>query len=97
MGKFKILIILAVSIAVILAVCLTVAVVFSSLAGRQKSNAFNDSDLISVRFEVPVESNAFWTLLKATNELYWPEKLDNKLNDLSNKNFRNCAGRVVVE
>jgi len=98
MGKFKILIILAVSIAVILAVCLTVVVVFSSLAGRQKSNAFNDSDLIPTRVEVTLESNAFWTLLKATNELYWPESSGRKLDDLSDDtNWDDSLAADVLE
>ena len=83
MRKFKILILLAASIAAILVVCLTVYLVFSSLANRRQLKAFNDTDLIPVRLEVPVASNAFWTLLKATNELYWPESFGRKLDDLS--------------
>jgi hypothetical protein len=50
---------------------------------RQKA-AFHDSDLIFSRPDVSVESNAFWTLLKATNELYWPKSPENKLVDISN-------------
>jgi hypothetical protein len=84
MRKPKVLIILAVSLVVILVVCLTVAAVFSSLAERRMSRAFDDSDLIPVRIEVAVESNAFWTLVKATNELYWPDTLSSRLDDLSN-------------
>jgi hypothetical protein len=84
MRKHKILITVVVSIATVLVVCLVVAAVFSSLARRHKSAGFDDSDLIPLRTEVPVESNAFWTLLQATNELYWPKSLDNQLGDLSN-------------
>src|SRR3974390_342276 len=84
MRKLKVLIILAVSVVVILVVCLTVAVVYSSFAHHRNVRVFDDSDLIPVRVEVAVESNAFWTLLKATNELYWPEGLSDRLDDLSN-------------
>ena len=98
MGKFRNLIIFAISIAVMLVVCLTVAVVFSALARRHQPKAFNDSDLIPARVEVPVESNAFWTLLKATNELYWPQKLEHKLDDLSdNTNWDNSLAADVLE
>jgi hypothetical protein len=98
MGKFRSLIIFAVSIAVMLVVCLTVTIVFSSLAKRHQSKIFNDSDLIPVRFDVPVESNAFWTLLKATNELYWPEKLEHKLADLSDDtNWNDSLAADVLE
>jgi hypothetical protein len=98
MGKFKILIILAVSIVAILAVCLAVYVVVSSLADRQRAETFNDSDLIPTRVVVPVESNAFWTLLKATNELYWPEELSDRLDDLSNNtNWDDSLAAEVLE
>jgi hypothetical protein len=98
MRKHKILITVAVSIAAALAVCLVVAAVFSSLAKRPKPAAFDDSDLIPMRTEVPVESNAFWTLLKATNELYWPKSQDNKLSDLSkNTNWDDSLAAEVVE
>ena len=70
MRKHKTLITVVVFIAAALAVCLIVAAVFSSLARRQPPAAFNDSDLIPARVEIPVESNAFWTLLQATNEFY---------------------------
>jgi len=98
MRKHKILITVAVSIAAALAVCLVVAAVFSSLARRHKSAAFDDSDLIPLRTEVPVESNAFWTLLQATNELYWPKSLDNHLWDLSNNtNWDDTLATEVLE
>jgi hypothetical protein len=98
MRKHKILITVVVFIAVVLAVCLVVAVVFSSLAKRPKPTAFDDSDLIPTRMEIPVESNAFWTLLKATNELYWPKSQDNKLSDLSNNtNWDDSLAAEVLE
>lgn len=97
MGKYRNLIVFAAAIAASLVVCLTVYVVFSSLATRHRANAFNDSDLIPVRVEVPVESNAFQTLLKATNELYWPGKLDKKLDDLSdNTNWDDSLAADVL-
>ena len=83
MRKPKIFIIVAAFIAFALVVCLTVAVVFSFLARHPSLAAFDDSDLIPARMEIPVASNAFWTLLKATNELYWPASLERKLSDLS--------------
>jgi len=98
MRKHKILITVVVSIAAALGVCLVVAAVFSSLARRQKPAAFDDSDLIPMRTEVPVESNAFWTLSKATNELYWPKSQDNKLSDLSNNtNWDDSLAAEVLE
>lgn len=98
MGKFRTLIIFAVSVAAMLVVCLTVAIVFSSLARRHQLKTFNDSDLIPVRVEVPIESNAFWTLAKATNELYWPESLGRKLNDLSdNTNWDDALAAEVLK
>lgn len=98
MRKHKILISVVVFIAAALGVCLVVAAVFSSLAKRQKSAAFDDSDLIPVRTEVPVESNAFWTLLQATNELYWPKSQDNKLSDFSNNtNWDDSLAAEVLE
>ena len=83
MRKFRILIIFAVAIAAISVVCLTIGIVFLFSAGHQKPIVFSDSDLIPVRIEVPVESNAFGTLLKATNALYWPKSLERKLDHLS--------------
>lgn len=98
MRKHKILITVVVSIAAALAVCLVVAAVFSVLARQPKPAAFDDSDLIPTRTEVPVESNAFWTLLKATNELYWPKSQDHKLSDLSNNtNWDDSLAAEVLE
>jgi hypothetical protein len=98
MGKFKILIILAVCVVVILVVGLAVVVVYSSSAEHRRSRTFNDSDLIPARVEVPVESNAFWTLSKATNELYWPERLSHRLDDLSkNTNWDDSLAADVLE
>jgi 3-methyladenine DNA glycosylase AlkC len=98
MRKHKTLITVVVLITAALAVCLVVAAVFSSLARRPKPGAFDDSDLIPTRIEVPVESNAFWTLLQATNELYWPKSLDHKLSDLSNNtNWDDSLAAEVLE
>ncbi len=98
MGKHKILITGAVFIGAALAVCLVVAAVFSSLARRPRLAAFDDSDLIPTRIEIPVESNAFWTLLQATNELYWPKSLDNRLIDLSdNTNWDDALATEMLE
>jgi hypothetical protein len=58
----------------------------------------NDSDLIFDRPNIPVESNAFYTLLKATNQAYWPGKLDKRLGDLSqNTNWDNSITAEVLE
>lgn len=98
MRKHTILIAVGVFITAVLVVCLVVAAVFSSLAKRQKSAASDDSDLIPLRTEIPVESNAFWTLLKATNELYWPKSQDNRLRDLSNNtNWDDALATEVLE
>jgi hypothetical protein len=64
---------------------------------RQKAD-FHDSDLIFPRIFVSVESNAFWTLLKATNELYWPKSLENKFVDLSsNTNWDDSLAADVLK
>ena len=97
MRKLKVLIISAVSVAIILVVCLTVVDVSSSLADRRNVRTFNDADLIPVRVEVAVESNAFWTLLKATNELYWPDRFRDRLDDLSsNTNWDSSLAADVL-
>lgn len=83
MRKFRILIILALAMGGIFMVCLTIAIVLWFSAGHEDTSAFNDSDLIPVRVEVPRGSNAFWTLIKATNALYWPEAQERKLDHLS--------------
>jgi len=81
---------------VVFVLLLVFIVVFLISRSRQKS-AFNDSDLIFSRIEVPVESNAFWTLLKATNELYWPDRLEHKLGDLSdNTNWDDSLAADVL-
>lgn len=94
----RVLIAIAATIAPVLAVCLIVGTVFSFSAGRHESVAFNDSDLIPTRSGIPIESNAFWTLSKATNELYWPELLERKLSDLSdNTNWDDSLAADALE
>src|SRR5580698_5326714 len=74
----------AISIALLLLViCLLFGISFLSLENSRNS-PLNDSDLTFVRPQIPVESNAFYTLLKASNELYWPETQWSKLQDLEN-------------
>ena len=68
---------------VIPALCFVLMVISFISRSRQRA-AFDDSDLIFSRPNIPVESNAFWTLLKATNQLYWPQARETKLGDLSN-------------
>jgi hypothetical protein len=98
MRKHKTLITVIVFVTAALAVCLVVAAVFSSLARRPRLGGFDDSDLIPTRIEVPVESNAFWTLLQATNDLYWPKSLDHKLGDLSsNTNWDDALAAEVLD
>lgn len=66
-------------------------------ATNRNKPVFNDSDLIFSRAEVPLESNAFWTLSKATNELYWPTALEHKLGDLSNNtNWDDSLARNIL-
>ena len=61
-------------------------------------SSFKDSGLIFIRPQIPAESNAFYTLLKATNELYWPKKLESKLDDLSdNTNWDDSLAIKVLE
>jgi hypothetical protein len=97
MKKSNPFIIVAAFIASGLVVCLTVAAVFSYLARRPGLTAFDDSDLIPTRMEIPVVSNAFWTLVKATNELYWPAPLSRKLDDLSdNTNWDDSLAADVL-
>jgi hypothetical protein len=82
-------------ISIIVLLLLVVALLVSR--SRQKS-AFNDSDLLLSRIEVPVESNAFWTLLKATNELYWPGLLQRELGNLSiNSNWDESLAADVLK
>lgn len=60
--------------------------------------SFNDSDFIFSRPEIPQKNNAFWTLLKATNEFYWPDKQSVKFDDLSNNtNWDDSLAIVVLE
>ena len=81
----------------LLLICLLFAFSFLSLENF-RNIPLNDSDLIFARPDIPVESNAYYTLLKATNELYWPPKLDKKLGDLSqNTNWDNSLAADVLE
>ena len=50
----------------------------------QRPKPFVDSDLIPDRMQPPLEDNAFFTLTKATNELFWPERLWDTLDNLCN-------------
>src|SRR5450432_3369465 len=76
---------------------LVLLAVFLISRSRQKA-AFHDSDLFFSRADVSVESNAFWTLLKATSELYWPKSLENKLDDLSsNTNWDDSLAADVLK
>lgn len=60
--------------------------------------SLNDSDLIFNRPAVPIESNAYWILAKATNELYWPNNLDRKLTDLAdNTNWNDSLATDVLK
>lgn len=60
--------------------------------------SFSDSDFIFSRPEIPVKCNAFWTLLKATNALYWPDRQWVKLDDLSNNtNWDDSLAASVLE
>jgi len=47
-----------------------------------RSRKVDDSDLIPQYRSVPAESNALYTVLKATNQLYWPEAVEDKLDEL---------------
>lgn len=98
MRKIRILIIFALAMAVISVVCLTIGIVLWFSADHKETSTFNDSDLIPVRVEVPVESNAFWTLIKATNALYWPESQERELNHLSdNRDWDDALAGEVLE
>lgn len=81
----------------LLVICVLFAISFLSLEST-RNIPLNDSDLIFTRPQISVESNAYYTLLKATNELYWPAKLDNKLKDLSdNTNWDDSLAADVLE
>jgi hypothetical protein len=81
----------------LLVICFLFAASFLSLENA-RNTPFNDSDLIFARPDFPAESNAYYTLLKATNELYWPAKLDKKLGDLSqNTNWDDSLATDVLE
>jgi hypothetical protein len=74
-----------------------VYVLFLAVANSWNSS-YKDSGLIFVRPQVPAESNAYYTLLKATNELYWPERLDRKLGDLSrDTNWDDSLAAEILE
>jgi hypothetical protein len=81
----------------LLVICLLFTVSILGIMNSEKSSA-SDSDLIFVRPRIPADSNAFYTLLKATNELYWPGKLENKLYDLSdNTNWDDSLAADILE
>ncbi len=83
-------------ILLVLVTCLLFIASFLSLMNSQKSS-FNDSDLIYVRPDIPVASNAYWTLLKATNALYWPDKQERQLGDLiANTNWSDALAAEVL-
>ncbi len=70
---------------------------FLALVNSRKTS-FDDSDLIYVRPQIPVESNAFYTLLKATNELFWPDTNWFRLYNLSdNTNWNDSLAAEVLE
>lgn len=80
----------------LLVICFLFTASFLSLMNSRKSS-FNDSDLIYVRPNIPVASNAFWTLLKAKNELYWPEKQSRMLDNLAdNTNWDDSLANEVL-
>ena len=98
MRKFKTPILVAACIAGGVALWLVISLSLSALANRHRLETLDDSDLILTRVEVPVESNAFWTLLQVTNTLYWPDSLEAKLNDLSvNTNWDDSLATEVVD
>jgi hypothetical protein len=66
----------------LLVICVLFAISFLTMENA-RNVPLNDSDLIYARPDVLDESNAFWTLAKITNELYWPDNQWNKLFDLS--------------
>jgi hypothetical protein len=68
------------SIAIFLALFLLVRLIMPE---RSKGPAFSDADLIPSRTAVPVASNAYWVLAQAADQLYWPEAVQRKLNDVS--------------
>jgi hypothetical protein len=81
---------------VIFALFLTFVTIFSISRSQQKSS-FDDSDLVFSRPKIPVESNAFWDLSEATNKLYWPEPMENRLFDLSqNTNWDDSLATEVL-
>lgn len=60
--------------------------------------SFNDSDFVFRRPEVPEKNNAFWTLVKAMNELYWPDTQWVKLDDLSdNTNWNDSLAAELLQ
>jgi len=81
----------------LLVICLLFTISFLSLE-NSRNTPLNDSDLTFERPQIPVESNAFYTLLKATNEIYWPEKLSKRLGDLSrNTNWDDSLAADALE
>jgi hypothetical protein len=81
----------------LLVICLLFAISFLSLE-KSRNQPLNDSDLIFTRPQIPVESNAYYTLLKATNELYWPASQESKLRDMTaNTNWNDSLAADVLE
>jgi hypothetical protein len=69
---------------------------FFALANSRKIS-FGDSDLVFVRPTITTDSNAFWTLEKATNAFYWPEKQSKQLYDLGDDtNWNGSAATEVL-
>ncbi|HEX5397431.1 MAG TPA: hypothetical protein VFY06_00085 [Verrucomicrobiae bacterium] len=98
MKKFKALLLVTAGIAGVTALWLVVSLSLSALANRHRLQTFDDSDLIPTRVEVPVESNAFWTLLQATNALHWPRSQERQLDDLSvNTNWDDSLAAEVLD
>jgi hypothetical protein len=81
----------------LLVICLLFTISFLSLE-NSRNTPLNDSDLIFTRPEIPIGSNAYYTLLKATNEFYWPDKVKKKLDDLSeNTNWDDSLADDMLE
>lgn len=55
----------------------------TSFLHMTNASSLHDSDLIYVRPDISAASNAFGTLEKATNKLYWPDKQWEELGNLS--------------
>lgn len=85
------------SVGLLLVICFFIFAIFLSLKNVLKPSV-DDSDLAMPHQEVPAESNAYWTLLKATNEIYWPDTLETKIKDLANNtNWDSLLADGVLE